>query len=176
VLWPEIVDTFYDSDAAHTTWSYVRNLILNPSISSAGMWPWQTVGNTTLERVTGTGFDGTWYIHVTPTVPGTSATINEERPFSGDSTTQYHSQVALRCTLKRNHQCPVTLKVIAVPDTGKEIVRSLDVSVPGDGAWHLYTFDPALFTIVHAAVRFSVVTTKVLDVDAALLTAPYGGP
>jgi hypothetical protein len=70
----------------------------------------------------------------------------------------------------------VTIKVVSIPDTGSAIYRSETVSVPRDGAWHAFTFDPAAAGKAHSSVKLSVLSKTAFDADTAELTSPYGGP
>jgi Carboxypeptidase regulatory-like domain/Stage II sporulation protein len=172
VLWPGIVDTFYSTPTAPTVWHYVRNLLLDPSIGTDALYAFQGI-NATFTRTHGIGADGAWFLHVEPT-PGKTATLYQHRPFLGMPTTPYHYEVWLRCP--GASRCAVTLRVLAFPAGAKNgIVRELAVSVPNDGAWHDYTFDPSPHGVDHAFVRASVVSAVPFDVDDLFLDAPYGG-
>src|SRR5205823_13169237 len=98
-------------------------------------------------------------------------------PYDGTTTTTYHAQVALRCADGGAPSCAVTVKVVTIPPAGGGgwIYRNSSVTVPNDGAWHRYTFDPAAAGVTHTAVRLSVVSLQPYDLDSAILTSPYGG-
>jgi len=175
LLFPATVDTFYQVNGATTKWYYTNDLLLNPNVNSEAMYPWVANGKTTFDRVNGAGDGDSWFIHAAPTVSGRNAIVYQERQYSGTSTTSYHAQVALRCTDPGASSCAVTVKVVAIPASGGSwIYRSSSVTVPKDGAWHRYTFDPSAAGVTHTAVRLSVVSLQPYDLDSTILTSPYG--
>ncbi len=171
-LWPTIVTTFY----VNSYWNYLKNLILNPSASSAGMYPWLGGSGTEFERLSGTGYEGGWFIQQKPKVPGTNSTLYQHRAFNGTPSSQYHAEVALRCGTQNAQACTVTIRVVAFPATGKEVSRGKVVTVPRDNVWRVYEFDPSAHGITHKFARLSTVTTSTINVDAAFLSGPFGGP
>ena len=171
VLWPAVTTTFY----AGTTWNYLQNLLLNPSVSSPGMYPWQGDAAATFSRVSGSGYDGGWYLTMSSTKSGTPATVFQQRAFDGTASTAYHAQVALRCPATNAKNCNVTVEVVAVPASGDEVARAIQITVKRDGLWYLVGFDPPASGSAHGEVRFAIVTKKPVDVDAALLTSTFGG-
>jgi hypothetical protein len=50
------------------------------------------------------------------------------------------------------------------------------VTVPKDGAWRLYTFDPTAHGQAHTKIRLSTGTHKTIYVDWTVLNGPFGGP
>ena len=168
--WTNIVPTFYTGT---TAWNNLRSLLLNPSVSSDPMFMWQGTSATVVTRTSGVGYEGKWYVESDPKSAGLTATVYQMRPSYGGSTTQYHLTTALRCAQTGN-PCAGTLKLIAHPATGKEQVRKLDVTVPNDGQWHPYSWDPAMFTISHVSVRFSLASQARMCMDASNLWAPFG--
>jgi hypothetical protein len=173
-VWPDIVDTFYDSDATPTSWHYTRNLLLNPSISSAPLYAFQSK-RATFSREHGTGADGTWFLGLEP-MQGHQGRLFQHRPFLGKADTSYHEGASLRCPVANGRPCRVTLRVTVYPaGAGKGVGRSKSFEVPNDGVWHGYTFDPAPLGVDHEYVRAAIVAPVPVDVDKVLLTAPYGG-
>ena len=166
-LWPGVVTTFYEN----TLWHYLENLLLNPSFDTDPLYPWILVGNTSDERVKGGAYAGNWYLAVTPTASGRNAVIREERPFNGGTTTEYHAEAALRCS--ESQDCDVSIKVVTVGTSS--VTKTMTVTVPSDGAWHLYTFDPPAGGKSHAEVWLSFVSLRNFDLDATLLEGPFGG-
>jgi hypothetical protein len=174
VLWPAIVDTFYDSDSTPTTWKYTRNLVLDPSVDTASLYAYKTF-NASFTWTKGTGADGIYFLHLVPK-PRKTATIYQHRAFLGAVTTPYHDEVWLRCAVSQPGPCAVTLRVLAFPDHGASVAREKTVSVPKDGTWHRFTFDPPPHGIAHVFVRTSVVCAVTIDLDRWTTTAPFGGP
>jgi hypothetical protein len=171
-LWPAIVDTFYSSVSTPTTWRYTKDLLLNPTIGSDPLYAFTGI-DATFTRMHGTGSNDAWYLHVAPT-QGKVATVYQHRPFLGGTTTPYHDEVWLRCP--GTTTCSVMLRVLVFAQGAKNgVPRETTVSVPHDGAWHRYTFDPSPAGIVHAYVRTSVVASVAFDLDQWMLSAPYGG-
>ncbi len=174
VLWPDIVDTFYDTDQTPTTWSYTRNLLLDPSMETASLYADRKF-NATYTWTQGSGADGTHFLHVVPK-SGKVATIFQDHSFMGTDSTQYREWAWLRCPVTQPTACQVTLRVLVFPEGGKGgVARELALSVPNDGAWHRYAFAPAPHGIDHVLVRTSVVSSVAFDLDRWTLTAPYGG-
>jgi hypothetical protein len=170
--WPEVTTTFYGG----TSWNYLRNLMLNPSVSSPATYPFTASGNTTWARTAGAGHDGGWFLTESPKIPGTTATLWQQRPFSGTATTPYHASVAVRCGPENLTDCGVTVRVVAFPVGAKPVTRGVTVTVPATGTWQVVNFDPAPFGVAHPSVRLSVVTSSTISADAFTLTAPFGGP
>jgi stage II sporulation SpoD-like protein len=166
-LWPAIVTTFYDN----TVWNYLENLLLNPSFDSEPMYPWIAVANTSYERVKGDAYAGNWYLAVTATASGRNAIVREERPFNGSTTTEYHAEGSLRCS--RSKDCAISMKVVTVGSS--TVTKTKDLTVPSDGQWHRYTFDPSAGGNSHDDVYLSFVSPKDFELDAARLEGPYGG-
>jgi hypothetical protein len=172
-LWPEITTVFYP-DATWTTDEY-QNLLLDPSVDSAATYGWITTGSTVATRVKGNSYDGNWHYDVAPTAPGKTATLRQERPFNGTTSTKYHAWGALKCPSSNATKCTITMKVIAVPTSGGSVAKSLTIVEANDGVWRLYEFDPAAAGITHAAVWLSFVTQQTISVDLATLHGPFGG-
>jgi hypothetical protein len=178
MLFPDIVTTYYGASGNTIKWYYTNNLLLNPNVNSEAMYPWAANGNTSFARVKGSGDGDSWFIHADPTVQGRNAIVYQERSYDGAATTTYHAQVSLRCADGGASSCAVTVKVVTIPPQGGGgwIYRNSKVTVPNDGAWHQYAFDPAAAGVIHQAVRLSLVSTQPYDLDSAILTSPYGGP
>jgi hypothetical protein len=170
MAWPAITTTFYQG----TYWNYVSNLMLNPSVSSPAMYPFTASGNTIWARTAGVGHDGGWFLSESPKVPGTTATLWQQRSFAGTSTTPYHASVAVRCEPQNAADCGVTVRVVAFPVGAKPITRGITVTVSRTGGWQVIAFDPAPFGAAHPSVRLSIVTSSTIGVDALVLTAPFG--
>jgi hypothetical protein len=174
MLWDRITTTFY----VGSYWNYLRNLVLNPSVSSPAMYPWNGDGNTDFSRVQGTGYDGSWYLRQSPTEPGPVSTVYQHHAFNGTPSTQYQAAAALRCPSvpENDERCNVVIRVTAYTDGGSSISRGKMVKVPSDGQWRFYTFGPQPHGITHSSVRLSILTAETLHVDAAWLSAGFGGP
>jgi hypothetical protein len=166
-LWPSIVTTFYDK----TVWKYLQNLLLNPSFDTEPMYPWIALANTSYARVRGGAYAGNWFLAVTATAPGRNAVVREERPFGGNTATEYHAEAALRCS--DSTDCAISMKVVTVGTSS--VTKTLSLTVPNDGTWHIYTFDPSAGGKSHDEVWLSFVTMQDFDLDAAVLEGPYGG-
>jgi hypothetical protein len=174
-VWPDIVDTFYDSDATPTSWHYARNLLLNPSISAGALYAFRAK-RASFTREEGTGADGTWYLQLDPKA-GKRGTLSQHRAFLGKADTPYHDGASLRCPVATGAPCEVTLRVtVYAVEAKKGEARAKVFMVPNDGVWHAYSFDPASFGIDHEFVRSEILSTADIGVDKVLLTAPYGGP
>jgi hypothetical protein len=172
MLWPDIVETFYDP----MVWNYENNLLLNPSIDSAAMYPWVPVGNTSIGRVQGGAYAGGWYATVKATVAGANGIAREERPYEGTPTTTYHARAALRCPKTDAGSCTISMKVVADPASGPAVTSTKTIVEPNDGVWRLYLFDPPASGIAHDEVWLSFVSVRRFNLDAALLSSPFGGP
>jgi hypothetical protein len=170
MLWPDIVTTFYDD----TTWNYVTNLILDPDLESAATYAW-TWDRGTATRTKGGSYTGNWHWVDTPS-PGQSMSLRERRPFDGNGNTTYHAEAALRCGPENSASCSVTIWVIVFEPNGNAHKKSTTVTVANDGAWRLYTFDPAASGYVHDEVKLVISSKQTIGVDAAVLTSAYGGP
>jgi stage II sporulation SpoD-like protein len=166
-LWPDIVTIFYEN----TVWTYLQNLLLNPSFSTEPMYPWIAVANTSYARVKGDGYEGAWYLAVTATTSGRNAIVREERQFSGSTTIEYHAKAALRCSDSKD--CAISMKVVTIGTN--TVTKTKALTVPSDGQWHIYTFDPSAGGKSHDEVYLSFVSLRDFDLDAAVLEAPYGG-
>jgi hypothetical protein len=174
-VWPDIVDTFYDSDATPTSWHYTRNLLLDPSISSDGLYAFRSK-RAAFSRENGTGADGAWYLSLDPK-PGKRGSLYQHRAFLGTKDTPYHDEASLRCPVAAGAPCEVTLRItVYAVEARKGVARAKTFAVPNDGAWHGYAFDPGPFGIDHEFVRAEILATVPISVDKLLLTAPYGGP
>jgi hypothetical protein len=166
-LWPSIVTTFYES----TVWNYLQNLLLNPSFDTEPMYPWIAVANTSYARVKGDAYAGNWFLAVTATAGGRNAVVREERPFGGGTATEYHTEAALRCSDTKD--CAISMKVVTVGTSS--VTKTKSLTVPKDGTWHLYTFDPSAGGNSHDEVWLSFVSMQDFDLDAGVLEGPYGG-
>jgi hypothetical protein len=173
VLWPDIVTTFYTDGIE---WQDLQNLLLNPRFESAAMYPWTTKGYASLDRTQGGAYEGDYYGTLGITQSGQTATLRNERPFDGTSSTTYFEKVHLMCLRSANKSCTVTMKVIAIPSSGDNAEQDHVVTVPHDGAWHTYKFWTTAMGIAHVSVRFSLTTSHKIGVDAAKLTSDFGGP
>jgi hypothetical protein len=170
VLWPEIVTTFY----ASTTWYYLKNLLLDPNVDSAGTYAWETV-NGTATRTKGGSYNGNWHWEVVPT-PGKTVSLREIRPFDGTETTTYHAAVALRCGPENTANCAVGIHVVVIEGGGNTHAMNLNITETKDGVWRLYTYDPPASGYDHVQVKLGITSTQSIGVDGAVLTGPYGGP
>jgi hypothetical protein len=167
MLWPAIVQTYYQS----TSWMYRRNLLLNPDGEDAQMYPWRTTPPDGLFRTaSANAYRGEWFLRVRG-----PSTLSQVRPFEGTATTAYRLRVALRCGRRYTSPCSPKLEVIAGGTTGA-FSGELTVSVPNDGAWHVFTFAPEPFGVAHTSVELDIVTARTIGVDCVRLTGSFGGP
>jgi Carboxypeptidase regulatory-like domain/Stage II sporulation protein len=173
-LWPDIVTTFYD-DGGDTVWKYLQNLLLNPQMESEPLYPWLTSDDTTIARSQqGGSYSGKWYLSVTST---STARLYQSRPFVGSPKTAYHFEAALRCGPENIEDCRVTMKVTVIAEDGvTKVKKKKTYTVPNDDVWRLYTYDPAASGIDHVTVQARFITKYDIDLDSALLSAPFGGP
>jgi hypothetical protein len=166
MLWPAIVQTYYQS----TSWVYRGNLLLNPDFEDARMRPWRTAQPGSLTRTqSASAYRGGWYLRVAD-----SSTLHQVRPVRGTATTTYRLRVALRCGRRFTSPCTPTLAVRANAATGA-VSRQLTVSVPNDGAWHVFTFSPEPFRVAHASVEVDIATGRTIGIDCVRLTGSFGG-
>jgi stage II sporulation SpoD-like protein/carboxypeptidase family protein len=174
VLWPEIVTTFYDTG---TQWNDIRNFLLNPRFESAAMYAWTLKGSAKLVRTEGGAAEGDWYGTLSVTKQGDTATLRNEQPFDGKSTTTYYQRVHIMCPTSHRSDCTVTLKVVILDGNGTNVgEHDKTVTVPNDGAWHISKWTTPEMGVSHSSVRFSLETSKQIGVDAAKLNTEYGGP
>jgi Stage II sporulation protein/Carboxypeptidase regulatory-like domain len=171
ILWPAITTTFYED----TKFFYKKNLLLNGSLQSTQMYPWLELSGTTATYTSGNGYNGKGYITFTPPDTGKNGTLYQLRPFLGESGYEYHEEVALRCDKANVTDCSVVLRRSAKPDGGTQWVKRHTVTLPDDGAWYFYEYDPPAPDIDHVEVEFAVISKFALGVDAANLTGPFGG-
>ena len=171
-LWPAITTTFYET----AYWRYLKNLLLNPSASTDALYAWRGGSGTNFARTQGAGYEGGWFFKQWPKVPGNNSTFYQDRPFTGTATTQYHAEVALACPPSNSAACTVSIGVVAFTASGNPITRSKSVTVPRDGVWRLYTFDPTAHGQAHTKIRLSTGTHKTIYVDWTVLNGPFGGP
>ena len=50
------------------------------------------------------------------------------------------------------------------------------VSVPNDGVWRVYGYNPPSAGIAHVTAQLSLISGSTFDATATVLTAPFGGP
>ena len=174
MLWPDIVTTFYTDKTI--VWNDQGNLLLNPRFESAAMYPWTVKGFADITRTKGGAYEGDYYGTLKVTKSGETATLRNERPFDGTSDTTYFQKVRLMCPTSSSAECSVTMKVVAIPDSGSNVEQDNNVSVPRDGLWHTYKFWTSAMGITHSHVRFSLTTNRTVGVDTAKLTSDFGGP
>jgi hypothetical protein len=132
------------------------------------------VANTAYQRVSGNAYSGAWYLAVSPTGTG-NAIVRQERPIVAGATTTYHAEGALRCPASNKVDCAVSMRVVAVQLSGVTRTSIRSITVPNDGQWHRYTFDPPASGIPHGTVWLSFVSLKPFDLDGALLQTAFGG-
>jgi hypothetical protein len=173
VLWPAIVTTFYPDS---TDWNDLKNLLLNPRFESGAMYPWTTKGYASIDRTEGGAYEGDWYGTLTVTQSGKTATLRNEVPYDGTSSTTYREKVHIMCPTSAKGDCTVTMKVIAIPKSGDNVEQNRTVTVSNDGAWHTYKLDTTEMGIDHASVRFSITTNRTVGIDSAKISSDFGGP
>lgn len=171
-LWPDIVETFYSTTSNPTLWTYLYNLILDPTVEDADTYAWLHTSGTTVTRTEGGAYGGSWYFTLSTS---SASTLYEVRPFNGTSSTVYHLKVALKCGSPNTTNCPITLKVISNAADGSVMVQSRLINENPDGKWRLYYFDPPASGIGHTAVQVNIVTKRTIGVDNLTLTSPFGG-
>lgn len=172
-LWPDIDRVFYPD----TTWKWLRNLILNPSLEgNVGTTYWGAGSTTTATRTNAQApYSGNWYLLVTPTPAGKWAQVRQTHPIVGSGTSQYHAQAALRCTDSNATACSISIRVGAIPSSGGTVYKTVTVTVPKDHRWHVVTYDPPAAGIQHGSVTLVFGSKQEFKLDASLLNTPYGG-
>ena len=105
-----------------------------------------------------------------------TARVYQDRPFDGGPKTDYHFEAALRCGKENTSDCTITLKVITTTADGTQTSNAKAVTESNDGTWRLYTYDPPETGNEDVTVEWRIVTKQSVGLDAAVLTAPYGGP
>jgi hypothetical protein len=170
-VWRDIVQVFY----ANTTWKYLRNLLLNPAFDGGvGSTPWAFGSDTKFTLGHNQAYSGEWRAVLEPRSGGDWARMKQTVPVVGQSTSTYPTKVALRCPSASG--CSVKLRINAIPVSGNTVRFTTTVRVPGNGAWHLYTFTPPAPGIAHAKVQFVVSSQQKFWADSANVKTPYGGP
>lgn len=169
-LWPPITRVFYRD----TTWKQKRNLLLNSQAESAGTYPWSWTG--TVTRVKGPSYLDKWHWRLSPPSPGAQGVLRQKLPWNGTPSTAYGSNVALRCEPENGESCEITISISVLALDGKFRTRARTVTVPHDGEWRPYSFDPNPSGFEHVAVKLVFSSRQTIGVDAAVLTSPYGGP
>jgi hypothetical protein len=172
-VWPDIDTTFYQG----TKFSYLSNLLLNANLQSDPLYPWEPRDDTTITRIKddGQAYNGNAYLKVKPPA-GANGAVTQIRRYVGKTSTVYTGQVALRCDPTNTKACTITIRLIARPDTGNRWVNRWDVTVPNDGSWTLFDYDPPKPGIQHDQAEYSFISAQTFGVDAAVLLSPYGGP
>jgi hypothetical protein len=171
-VWPGITTTFYVA----SYWRYLQNLLLNPSASSDALYAWRGGSGTNFARTAGVGYEGGWFFKQWPKTEGGNSTLYQDRPFNGGTTTKYHAEVALACPTQNDSSCTVSIGVVAFQPSGGTVTRSKSVTLPPDGKWRLYTFDPAAHGKTHNRIRLRTGTYETIYVDWTVLNGPFGGP
>jgi hypothetical protein len=173
-VWPDIDQVFYTG----TTWSYLRNMEWNPSFEGGvGTTPWSIGSNATVSvSSNGAAYNGIYALAVTPNPAGAYASVRQRVPVVGTTTIKYHAEAAFRCTQGNGSGCTITMRVVAVPDSGSSVGPTYNFTVPQDYHWHLYKIDPAAAGIVHSGVSLVFGSHQQFKLDSALVSTPYGGP
>jgi hypothetical protein len=171
VLWPEITQTFYTS----TTFTNLKNLLVNPGAEAASMYMWQKGANASITRTSGGAAAGSWSWTVKST-DGQNWWMGQQQLESGTATTRYEVKAALKCPSSYSTACLVAFRVITIGSGGGWVSKKVNESVPRDGAWHLYTFDPAASGISQiTSAQIKIVSARQIGVDSVSLTSPFGG-
>ena len=63
-----------------------------------------------------------------------------------------------------------------MPASGATFVNRYTVSVPNDGVWRVYGYNPPSAGIAHVTAQLSLISGSTFDATATVLTAPFGGP
>jgi hypothetical protein len=175
-LWPDITTTFYTG----ASWSYLYNLLLDGGMQAGGdalTNSWKPNPGTAMTMIKGGAYNGKYYLKVAPPADGTaSGTVSETRPFRGGAATVYHEQVAVRCPPENKATCWVTLRVIAIPETGSMVVNRATARIPNDGQWRVLEHDVPAPGIDHVQIMFSAICWQTFGLDAVTVSGPYGGP
>jgi hypothetical protein len=162
--WPAVVATYY----SNATWKYLRNLILNPQIESAQLYPWSTTSVTSIARLSGVdAFDGSSWLKIAGL--GGPGTVWQTRPFAGPASATYHAEAALRCPPPGPASCSISMKVSAITAGGAVIQATRTVIVQRDGIWRVALFDPPAFGVDHVKVRLTFESDQIFNVDGAFL-------
>jgi hypothetical protein len=169
LLWPDIVTTFY----ADTTWKYLHNFMMNPEASSDPSYMWATLYGT-LARTEG-GYNGSWSWTVTATDPDRSATLRQDRKWNGTPTTTYHAEAALRCLTSNTRDCKIDVKVFAITSGGDLYGQTRTITVPNDGVWRFYNYNPPAAGVTHVKARLALASKQSFGADSLYLDSPYGG-
>jgi hypothetical protein len=167
-LWPPIDQVFYKD----TAWNNLRQLLLDPDVDSPATYAWDWTGRVT--RTQGGAYDGNFLFTLKP-ASGENVVLRQQRPFLGTTSTTYHSKVAIKCPTTNGGACDVIINVVAIESDGTLHIKSRSVTEARDGKWRVYGFDPAAFGVSHTQVKLSLVTTRTIGVDAAVLIGSYGG-
>jgi hypothetical protein len=149
--------------------------MLNANLQSPPLYPWLGGTGMTFVRTIGGAYSGNAYITMTPPTGG-NGTLYQSRPFDGTATTAYHEEAALRCGPENATSCTIVLRLICKPASGAVFVDRWTVVEPNDGTWRLYDHDPPLPGITHVTAEISFISGQTIGIDAAMLTAPFGGP
>ncbi len=175
-LWPDITTTFYTGN----TWSNLYNLLLDGSFQAGGdalTNSWTPNPGTTMTMVKGNAFNGHYYLMVKPPADGSaSGTVSETRPFLGNANTVYHEQAAVRCPPENKATCLVTLRLIALPESGPMVVDRFTVRVPADGQWRVLRHDVPAPGSDHVEIVFSAICWQAFGLDGVGVSGPFGGP
>jgi hypothetical protein len=169
MIWYDIVPVFY----ANTTFNYVNNLLENPTAEDPAMYMWTHGSSTTITRVQGGAYGGSYYWTIKTSGSG-NATFDQKQLEDGTTTTPYHLKIALMCPSSYSSACAVSVKIIEsrTDGTWKSVTDS--ISVPRDGAWRLYHFDPKPLSFTHAYAEVKILSKRTVGIDNVTLTSPYG--
>jgi Stage II sporulation protein len=170
LVWPRIVETFYDG----VSWHFLHDLLLNPSAESSATYPWRVVDATLSRTPGGTAGTSSWTVNATTCC--SLARLSQGRPVVGASSDAYHAAAGLRCPPSSPGPCTVRIKVTAITDAGRRFSRSAPFQVPNDGVWRSFGYDVAAFGVAHSMIRLELQSRRSFSADAVYLSAPYGGP
>jgi hypothetical protein len=171
MLWPDVAQVFYQN----TTWTYLQNLLLNPNLEAEPLYPFHLAGKTKIDRITGNAFQGVAYLSQKPKRAGQDSTVYQQHDFLGTPTSAYHAQVALRCGPENNVDCQVSVRITVFDQGGTPYERKKSVTIPNDGVWREYGFNPDPFGVASVSVRLTTVTKQSIGVDALVLSSAFGG-
>jgi hypothetical protein len=146
---------------------------VNPTAEDPAMYMWTHGSNTTITRVQGGAYGGT-YSWTMKTSGSSNATFDQKQLEDGTTTTPYHLKIALKCPSTYTSACAVSVKIIESRTNGTWTSATASLSVPRDGAWRLYKFNPSPLGFSHDSVEVKILSKREIGIDNVTLTSPYG--
>jgi len=172
MLWPDIVTTFYPTG---TSWTNRLNWLLDPGAESTSSYPWTKKNAASFTRDAGSGHSGGYYFTLTPKA-GKTGSARNQRPINGTANTTYQTSVALLCPPSNPSRCSITLKVLAITETGGNPAQTLTFTEGREAGWKVYTLNTTGMGVTHIAVMYVVSSPQVVQIDDASVNSSFGGP